>query len=55
MNHNLHTSNLQRINTAGMRFLRNITGYSLLEHRRNEDIRNELRVETIIDKSRTLT
>ena len=44
---------VQRINTAEMRFLRNIVGYSLLEYRRNEDIHNELKVENIIDKLTT--
>ena len=38
----------RRLTTAEMRFMRRTAGYSLLDHKRNEDILKELKVDSII-------
>jgi hypothetical protein len=34
----------KRLEAAEMRFLRSVAGYSLIDHTRNEDIRDELQI-----------
>jgi hypothetical protein len=34
----------RRMEAAEMRFLRSVAGYRLIDHRRNEDIREELQL-----------
>jgi hypothetical protein len=41
---------VNRQNTAQIKFLRSTAGYNLLEHRRNEDILDEIRVDFIEKK-----
>lgn len=43
------TQQMKRIEAAEMRLLRPIAGYSLLDHKRNEDIRQELNMPNIIE------
>ncbi|KAJ4451110.1 hypothetical protein ANN_02550 [Periplaneta americana] len=43
------TTQMKRIEAAEMRLLRPIAGYSLLDHKRNEDIRQELNMPNIIE------
>ena len=38
-----------RIQAAEMRFLRHVAGYTLHDHRRNTDIRQELNIISILD------
>ena len=39
-----------RIQAAEMRFLRHVAGYTLRDHRRNTDIRQELSIVSILDR-----
>ena len=39
-----------RIQAAEMRFLRHVVGYTLHDHRRNTDIRQELNIMSILDR-----
>lgn len=41
---------ISRLQAAEMRFLRAVAGYSLLDRQRNTQIRNELNVESLIEK-----
>jgi hypothetical protein len=41
---------MRRQRTAEMKFMRRAAGHSLLDHRRHEDILEELKVETVENK-----
>jgi hypothetical protein len=40
----LNQRDIRRLKAAEMKFIRRTAGYSLLDHRRNEDILEELKV-----------
>jgi hypothetical protein len=42
-----HQKTKSRLEAAEMRFLRSVAGYRLIDHRRNEDIREELQIKDI--------
>jgi hypothetical protein len=46
----LKQRDVRRLKTAEMKFMRRTTGYSLLDHRRNEDIFEELKAEPVEKK-----
>jgi hypothetical protein len=46
----LNQRDIRRLKAAEMKFMRRTAGYSLLDHRRNEDILEELRVDPVKKK-----
>jgi len=48
-NLNIETKEYEKTKTAAMKFMRRTAGYSLLDHRRNEHILEELKVESEIN------
>lgn len=49
-NWTVNRSDRRKIEAAEMRFLRPLAGYTLLDHKRNEDIRGELQISSILEK-----
>ena len=49
-NWTLNRSNRRRIETAEMKFLRSVAGYTLYDKEHNEDIRTELKIFNVKDR-----
>ena len=46
----LTTTQYKRLEAAEMKLLRPVAGYTLLDHKRNEDIREEINITSVVDK-----
>ncbi|PSN30890.1 hypothetical protein C0J52_26967 [Blattella germanica] len=49
----LTSNQLRRIETAEMKLLRPLAGYTLYDHKRNDDIRTKLNMTPILDTIKT--